>query len=158
MGPVEVVVTAGLSNPAALPVDPENVDDDERTAFQRDDANDEGWRPGTVNVFVGTTRALDRGAMAELLATTVEAKAATLLSVVGVPGTTSDAIVVGADSDGEAVAFTGSGTAVGGAARACLRDALLASLESRYADHDPPTLEDARYGMASSERASVFEP
>ena len=146
-GPVEAVATAGLSNPAALPMDPA------AGACGTDD-----WRPGTVNVVVGTTTTLDDGGLAGLLATAVEAKAATLLDAVGVPGTTSDAVVVGCDPDGESASFAGSATAVGSAARACVREAVLASLEARYDGEDPPTPEKARYGVSTDAAAEVFEP
>lgn len=150
-GPVEAVVTAGVSNPAELPMGPEGV----RPETGGDSAG--AWRPGTVNVFVGTTRALDDGALAGLLATAVEAKAATLLGAVDVPGTTSDAVVVGADPTGDSSEFAGSATEVGAAARACVREAARASLESRYDDEDPPTAAEARYGVSTEERANVFD-
>ncbi|MUV61900.1 adenosylcobinamide amidohydrolase, partial [Halobacterium sp. CBA1126] len=82
-GPVEAVATVGVSNPAALPMDPEGgalPADPEPVA-------------GTVNVFVGTTGALDDGALANLVAVATEAKTATLLDAVGFPGTTTDAVV-----------------------------------------------------------------
>jgi adenosylcobinamide hydrolase len=150
-GPVEAVVTAGVSNPAELPMGPEGV----RPETGGDSAG--AWRPGTVNVFVGTTRALDDGALAGLLATAVEAKAATLLDAVDVPGTTSDAVVVGADPTGDSSEFAGSATEVGAAARACVREAVRASLGSRYDDEDPPTAAEARYGVSTEERANVFD-
>lgn len=200
-GPVEVIATAGLSNPAVLQVDPDcgsegyrrdgdGGDDDGGEDDRGDDDSDRaddravdhdngpcgdpsppetggdeypdgkrGFRPGTVNLFVGTTRALDDGGLAGLLATAVEAKAATLLSVVGVPGTTSDAIVVGSDPGGEAARFAGSATPVGDAARACVRDAVLASLDARYDETDgPPDPPDARHGVVTDRPACVFEP
>jgi adenosylcobinamide hydrolase len=152
-GPVAAVATVGLSNPAVLPVESEV----EAEADARETATD-GWRPGTVNVFVGTTRALDDGAMAGLLATAVEAKTATLLSAAEVPGTTSDAVVVASDPEGEPSAFAGSATEVGAAARACVRDAVLASLEARYDGEAPPTPEEARYGLTTTRDPSGFEP
>jgi adenosylcobinamide hydrolase len=157
-GPVEAVATVGLSNPAALPVDAGG-----ETAVRdvRPETEGEGspWRPGTVNVFVGATRALGDGALAGLLATAVEARTATLLVAAGVPGTTSDAVVVGCDPDDEPSPFAGSATEVGGAARACVREAVLASLSSRYAEEDgPPSVEAARHGVVTEESARVFEP
>ncbi len=143
---VEVVATAGLSNPATLPMEPDGTEG--RTG---------AWRPGTVNLFVGTTRTLDGGGLAGLLATAVEAKTATLSAVAGVSGTTSDAIVVGCDPTGEPTSFAGSATAVGAAARACVREAVRASLRSRY-ESGPPTPETAEYGVVTTERASVFDP
>ena len=151
---VTVVATAGLSNPAALPVDSDAAASDDDT---------EGSIPdreiGTVNLLVGTTRALDRGALATLLATAVEAKAATIQSLTGFTGTTSDAVVVGSTADGEPAEFAGSGTPVGAATRACVREAVRASLDSRYADRESPdTVADADHGVRTDERAIVFAP
>jgi adenosylcobinamide hydrolase len=146
-GPVEVVATAGVSNPAALPV---ATDGGAHTP-------DGEWTPGTVNLFVGTTRRLGDAAAASLLATAVEAKAATLLAVVGVPGTTSDAVVVGSDPAGDTAVFTGSATTVGAAARACVRDAVLASLGARYDDDPVPDPDEAQHGVVTDETPSVFE-
>lgn len=153
-GPVEVFATAGLSNPATLPRSPSDrvgtdggVDDDERTPV------------GTVNLIVGTDHALDDGAQASLVAVSVEAKAATLLSVTGFPGTTTDAVIAGTDPTGEPATFAGSATALGQAARACVREAVTASLRSRYADEPMPnTVEDATYGLRTEQRAEVFRP
>lgn len=165
LGPVEVVATAGLSNPAALPMGGgigKNADGSDPPREMGDGGRVEGdpkFRPGTVNVFVGAARALDDGGLAGLLATAVEAKAATLLHAAAVPGTTSDAVVAGCDPDGEFSRFAGSATEVGGAARACVRDAVLASLASRYEDESgPPAPGDARYGVVTDETARVFEP
>jgi len=149
-GPVTAVATAGLSNPAALPMEPS------ADAAPADPETD--WRPGTVNVFVGTDRALDDGGLAGLVATAVEAKAATLLDAAGVPGTTSDAVVVGCDPSDEPSPFAGSATAVGSAARACVREAVAASLEARYDGASPPTPREARYGVSTDAAAEVFEP
>lgn len=156
-GPVEAVATVGLSNPAVLPMD--GRDGEFRHADECGGSPTTGpdWRPGTVNVFVGTTRALDDGGLAGLLATVVEAKAATLLDHAGVPGTTSDAVVVGSAPDGEPSRFAGSATDVGAAARVCVRDAVLASLDARY-DEGPPEPEAAEHGVSTGERARVFEP
>jgi adenosylcobinamide hydrolase len=145
---VEAVVTAGLSNPAALPVGPDatGADADADTADRLDRPTGRlsgSSRPGTVNVVVGTTRAV-----------AAEAKAATLLAVADVPGTTTDAVVAGCDPDGRRARFSGSATVVGRAARACVRDALLASLDSRYPG-DAPTVETAEYGVVTDVRAAV---
>ena len=159
---VEAVVTAGVSNPAALPVtdaiDEGAADDatgssgaDEPTDVPR---GDDHIHAGTVNVVVGTARALEPGALANLLTVAAEAKAATLLATVGVPGTTTDAVVAACDSDGSRTRFSGSATPVGRAARACVRDALLASLRSRYPD-EVPTPETAEYGVVTDVRATV---
>ncbi|MGQ4554688.1 adenosylcobinamide amidohydrolase [Halobellus sp. GM3] len=155
LGDVEAVVTAGVSNPAALPVPDERGTDRPPTARSSD--ADERPRTGTVNVVVGTARSLAPGALANLVAVAAEAKAATLLARTGFPGTTSDAVLVGCDPAGEAAAFSGSATAVGSAARACVRDALLAALDSRYGGGDtvPATVEDAEYGVVTDERARV---
>lgn len=131
-GTVTVLATAGLSNPASLPVD---EDTRERASAEHDDA---APPDGTVNLLVGTTRALDDGTLATLLATVVEAKTATLQAVTGFTGTTSDAVAVGSDPDGESADFAGSATAVGEATRACVRDAILASLAARYSSGAVP--------------------
>ncbi|MFB6169949.1 MAG: adenosylcobinamide amidohydrolase [Haloarculaceae archaeon] len=159
-GPVTVVATAGLSNPATLPLDPTpDADSDPDPDAARSDR--QGWRPGTVNLLVGTDRALDDGGLATLLATAVEAKTATLLGQVGFSGTTSDALVVGCRPDGQAERFAGSATAVGEATRACVRDALLAGLAARYEAADaeiPATVADATYGVETDASADVFVP
>ena len=73
------------------------------------------------------------------------------------PGTTTDAIIVACDPAGERVEFTGSATPVGAAVRACVREAVAASLDSRYAEIPLPTLEEAKYGLETTERAEVSE-
>lgn len=147
-GPVEAVVTAGVSNPAVLPMTP--------TGDRTDVAGD---HVGTVNLVLGTTRNCTGGALANLLAVAVEAKTATLLAETGVPGTTTDAAIVACDPDGDPVEFTGSATPVGTAARACVRDAVLASLRSRYADAEAPaSVGEAEYGSTTTERATVYRP
>ena len=158
-GPVEAIATAGVSNPAALPV-PEQGRSDARAegGGQRVEGGTDGDRRhhGTVNVVVGTTRSLAPGALANLVAVAAEAKATTLLARTGFPGTTSDAILVGCDPDGEPAAFSGSATEVGSAARACVRDALLAALASRYGDEEPPaSVGDAEYGVVTDRQARV---
>ncbi|AQL42061.1 adenosylcobinamide amidohydrolase [Halorientalis sp. IM1011] len=150
-GSVTVVATAGLSNPATLPMDP-----DAGVTTVNEESPDR--EIGTVNLLVGTTRALDRGALATLLASAVEAKTATLQSLTGFTGTTSDAVVVGCDTDGESAEFAGSGTSVGAATRACVREAVRASLRSRYADREiPDSVTEADHGVRTDERALVFE-
>ncbi|MDL5361667.1 adenosylcobinamide amidohydrolase [Halalkalicoccus sp. NIPERK01] len=143
-GPVEAIATAGVSNPAALPMAPSG----------ESSVPAEGG-VGTVNLVVGTTRACGDGALANLLAVAAEAKAATLLAKAGVPGTTTDAIIAACDPDGEPVEFTGSATPVGAATRACVREAVRASLDSRYAEREMPSLSEAEYGIKTTERASV---
>lgn len=151
-GPVEVFATVGLSNPAALPMEPEGH------AVLTQDSPPEGAKdPGTVNLIVGTHRALGDDALATLLALVTEAKAATLLHHTGFPGTTTDAAIVGADPTGEPAPFAGSATAVGAAARVCVREAIQASLRSRYPDDVWPTsVDDADHGLRSTGRAKVF--
>jgi adenosylcobinamide hydrolase len=150
-GPVEAVATAGISNPASLPMD---ADTRERPPRAR--AGDDPPTPGTVNVILGTTRALAPGALANLLAGTVEARTATLLATTGFTGTTSDAAIVACDPTGEPATFTGSATDVGHAARVCVRDALRASLAARYPDEGfPESVADADHGVVSTGRADV---
>ena len=153
-GPVTVVATGGLSNPATLPVDEGPV--------HGSPAPDTDAPPfGTVNLLVATDRALAPGTRAELLATAVEAKTGTLLPTTGFTGTTSDAVVVGCDPAGAPATFAGSATAVGAATRACVRDALLAALRSRYADREgelPTAVPDADHGVVTDGPTRVFEP
>lgn len=128
-GPVTAIVTAGLSNPAVLPMDPQGgtlPDGD------LEGESEPGEPVGTVNVLVGTTRSLSDGALANLLAVAAEAKAATLLETTGFPGTTSDAIIVGHNPAGKRSEFSGTATAVGAATRACVRDALFGALRAHY--------------------------
>ncbi|WP_276270817.1 adenosylcobinamide amidohydrolase [Haloarcula litorea] len=152
-GPVAALATVGLSNPAALPMPDEPEESPGRSAADAPD-----WRPGTVNLVVGVERALADGALATLLGTAVEAKAATLARAVGVPGTTSDAALVGCVPDAEPAPFAGSATEVGDAARACVRDAVLASLDARYDDGDPPTVEAASFGVVTDRQTDVRQP
>ncbi|QPV64213.1 adenosylcobinamide amidohydrolase [Halosimplex litoreum] len=163
---VEAVATAGVSNPAALPMGDgvEAATESEGVAAGTADsatgsAEDDPPRPGTVNLVVGTTRALSDGALATLLATVVEAKTATMLAKTSFTGTTSDAVVVGSDPSGEPAAFAGSATPVGRAARVCVRDAVRASLAARYdgesADDVPASVTAAEYGVRSSGHATV---
>lgn len=168
LGPVTCIATAGVSNPAHLPVvdgtadpaaDDAGPEIDDRPEHGVEHESSPGPGSGTVNLLVGTSRALDDGALASLLATAVEAKTATLLARTGFPGTTTDAVVVGSDPDGEPAPFAGSGTEIGAFTRACVRDAVSASLASRYADTDlPGSVAAAEYGTTTSERAAVFTP
>ncbi|WP_148415912.1 adenosylcobinamide amidohydrolase [Haloferax sp. KTX1] len=159
-GPVEVVATAGVSNPAELPVDGESSDWGDASptsdAAAGDDREERDDPVGTVNVFVGTTRSLEPGALANLVAVAAEAKAATLLARCGAPGTTTDAVVAACDPAGDPVTFSGSATEVGNAARVCVRDAVRASLDSRYdADSIPRGVDEASYGVVADDRATV---
>jgi adenosylcobinamide hydrolase len=150
-GSVTAVVTAGVSNPAALPAT------GDAAATLEGDVGE--YDPGTVNVLLATTRALDDGALASLLGVVVEAKTATLLAETGFPGTTTDAVVVGCRRTGGADPFAGSATPTGAAARACVRDALRAGLRSRYPDGDRPTsVADAAYGVSTDHAAELFRP
>ncbi|MEF8973968.1 MAG: adenosylcobinamide amidohydrolase [Haloarcula sp.] len=156
-GPVSVLATAGLSNPAALPMSAGGTAADaDWTASNPADSPD--WRPGTVNLVAGVDRALDDGALATLLATTIEAKAATLLDAADVPGTTSDAAIVGCVPTAESAPFAGSATEIGAATRVCVRDAIRASLAARYDGDDLPTVGGAEYGVVTDRETDVFEP
>ncbi|GAB3703263.1 adenosylcobinamide amidohydrolase [Halorubrum pallidum] len=161
-GPVVAYATAGLSNPATLSMNPEGGAS--RTAavdpsLPVDPAESPPHGPGTVNLILGTTRRLAPGAAANLVAVAAEAKAATLLDAAGVPGTTSDAVVVGDDPTGDPASFSGSATPVGAAARVCVRDAVRASLRSRYPDDEfPGAPADAAHGVVADDRAEVFHP
>lgn len=147
--PVVAYATVGLSNPAALPMDSTGFDSSEGTPPAA----------GTVNLVVGTTRRLNAATLATLLGTVVEAKTATLIAETGFTGTTTDAVAVGSDETGEPARFAGSATDVGAAARACVREAVRASLRSRYADGDvPAAVEDAEHGAVTGRRAEVFRP
>jgi adenosylcobinamide hydrolase len=184
---VAAIATAGLSNPAALPVpadaSAENDDfdavdaagsGDRRRSGGTDGTDSEGTEgsddgaedgatdsppTGTVNLVVVTDRALDDAGLAALLASSVEAKTATLLALTGFSGTTSDAIVVGCDPEGERAGFAGSATPIGTAARACVRDAVRGSLRSRYPDGEVPrSVEEAEYGVRTTRSTRSFCP
>jgi adenosylcobinamide hydrolase len=152
LGPVVAYATAGLSNPATLPPTPAE-------AHEGNNPDRDPTEAGTVNLILGTTRSLTDGAHANLISVVTEAKTATLLDIAGVTGTTTDAVVVGSARDGEETKFSGSTTEVGAAARACVREAVTASVEARYADSEPPTsVEAARYGIVTDQRADIFDP
>jgi len=162
-GSVTAVATAGLSNPAALPLaatdgeaaTPVEVGQDPGSPV----TDDSPPPPGTVNLLVGTERSLADGTLATLLATAVEAKTGTLRAAVGFTGTTSDAVAVGCDPSGDAAPFAGSGTALGAATRACVRDAVLASLDSRYSDAAVPTaVDEADHGVVTRRETTEFRP
>ncbi|MCU4751543.1 adenosylcobinamide amidohydrolase [Halobacteria archaeon AArc-curdl1] len=170
-GPVTVYATAGVSNPAALPMEPPGGDlPDGALETDEDGAAGDGETPppksesstvGTVNLIVTTRCRLAAGALENLLAVAAEAKAATLLAHTGFPGTTTDALVVGHDLTGPEQAFSGSWTPVGAATRACVREVLSSALESRYDGTDatiPADVDTAEYGVSTDVRASVFEP
>ncbi len=169
-GPVTAYATAGVSNPAALPLEPTGGslpdgvpacgEDDYESTSPEDHSTDS--RPaGTVNVIVATTCRLEAGALTNLIAVAAEAKARTLLGRTGFPGTTTDAIVAGHDPAGPGRAFSGSLTDVGAATRACVREAVTASLESRYSVEEaavPESVTAAKHGTATDVRATVFCP
>ncbi|AOW80932.1 adenosylcobinamide hydrolase [Halodesulfurarchaeum formicicum] len=148
---VRAVATVGLSNPASLPLHP----DGSEPAGLAEAAGE----PGTINLLVGTDRALEDGALATLLAAVVEAKTATVQAHTGFTGTTSDAVAVATDPTGDPSAFAGSATAVGDAARSAVRRAITDSLASRMAESPPPeTVEAAEAGIVTSQDADPFDP
>jgi adenosylcobinamide hydrolase len=150
LDPVVAYATVGLSNPAALPMEPTGTDEGRF---------DGPYGVGTVNLVVGTTRYLNEAALAMFLGVVVEAKTATLLAESGFSGTTTDAVVVGSDEIGEPATFAGSATPVGAAARACVREAVRASFRSRYAEREVPrSVADAEHGVVTDRRAEVFTP
>lgn len=147
-GPVTVLATAGMSNPAALPMEVE--------AGNRPHAST-GDHIGTVNLLVLADRALKEGAMITLSHVAVEAKAATLVARTGMPGTTTDAVVLGTNPDATSATFAGSGTEIGAATRACVRDAVTASLNARYESEEIPTsVAEAEYGTVTHCETSTF--
>jgi adenosylcobinamide hydrolase len=155
--PVTAVITAGVSNPATLPprADLENVE----TETTKPGSNTNSTHPGTINIILVTTRSLEPAALATLLAGVAEAKAVTLYQQTGFSGTTSDAVIVGSDPSGEPAAFTGAATAVGRAARACVRDGLSAALAARYADTElPDSVADAEHGVTTTATATISTP
>lgn len=164
LGPVEVVATAGISNPAALPMEPTASGIDAASGADAasgiDALAEDPSHPGTVNLLVGTTRALSDAALANLVAVAAEAKAATLLAETGFPGTTTDAVVAACDPAGDPAEYSGSATPVGAAARACVREAVRASLRSRYpvGEGPPNSVDEAKYGVVTDARAEVFRP
>lgn len=152
LGPVVAYATVGLSNPATLPANPKETHEGNKSEAESPGA-------GTVNIVVGTRRSLTDGAQANLVSVVAEAKTATLLDIAGITGTTTDAIVVGSAQDGETAEFSGSATEVGAAARACVRESVRASFDARYADSEPPeSVDAARYGVVTDQRADVFDP
>ena len=163
---VEVYATVGLSNPATLPMatgdeDHHTADAENRDVVSDEDRDGDSDEPtvGTVNLVVRTSRPLTDGALATLVGTAVEAKTATLLSLTGFTGTTTDAFVAGAPATGDRERWAGSGTALGNATRVCVRDAIQASFDSRYADTDvPDAVERAEHGVVTEGSATVFQP
>ena len=146
LDPVEIVVTAGLSNPTTLPA----------TGLTTSTKTNTNSQPGTINIIAATTRNLSAGALANLIAVVTEAKTATLSRLTGFSGTTSDAVIVGSDPTGKHVRFSGASTPVGQAARACVRDALTAALESRYESEPiPESVEAAAYGCETTVESTV---
>ncbi|MFC7115770.1 adenosylcobinamide amidohydrolase [Natronoarchaeum sp. GCM10025703] len=156
---VFAVATAGVSNPAVLFPGAEPDSDAHRTS----DLEDSPSETGTVNLLVHVDQPATEGALANLVAVVAETKTATLLRETGFPGTTTDAVVVGATERSERtpdpLQFTGSGTPTGAAVRACVRDALLAGLAARYADGTmPDTVADAEHGVVADGSPNVFRP
>jgi adenosylcobinamide hydrolase len=112
-------------------------------------------RGGTVNLLISVDGQLTDAALFNLIAVAAEAKAATLLRSTAAPGTSSDAIIIGCAPRGASVRFSGSVTPVGAAVRACVRDAIAASLRSRYGSGPPPHGGDAAHGSTTSVRPTV---
>ena len=139
-----VIATAGVSNPAMLPPPGTSV------PVSTDRRSD-----GTVNLLVAVDVPLTDAALYNLIAVVAEAKAATLLRLTDAPGTSSDAVIVGAVSGPSTVQFSGSVTPVGAAVRACVRDAIAASLQARYGDLPVPTSHDATHGSTTITRPTV---
>jgi len=133
------LATVGLSNPVALGARPDGQE-----------------AAGTVNLLVGTDRALADGALATLLATVVEVKAATLQAATGFTGTTSDAVAVGTDLSGDPAAFAGGATAVGAATRACVRGAVGAALDT--CTEVPASVAEADHGATATATPEPFAP
>lgn len=179
---VAALATAGVTNPAALYPDVET----ERAGGESggesaaatsgegraaETVSEDASTPpsGTVNVLLHVERPLAAGALSNLVAVTAEARATTLLRETGFPGTTTDAVIVGSraldggDGDGDSATdpaqFTGSATPIGSAARACVRDAVRASLASRYEETAvPESVADADHGVVTTRSADVSEP
>ncbi len=173
LGAVWAVATVGLSNPASLPLEP---DEQERTLTDPDGTHQAAASTdpssadtvgtdrhsddiGTVNLIVGTDRELDDGGLATLLGVVVEAKTATLQQLTGFSGTTSDAAVVATDPEGEPSDFAGSATEVGAAARAAVRESVVGATNARYDGDDsiPASVADADSGIETTRRADRFE-
>ncbi len=148
-GSVVAYATVGLSNPAPLPMTPTEDTSVESSSHS----------PGTVNIILGTTHTLTKAAQANLLSVAAETKAVTLQRLAGIPGTTSDAMIIGCSTVGDSQPFAGSATTVGNAARVCVRDALRAGLHAHYPDELPPSsVADAAYGTVATGEATVFTP
>jgi len=164
LGSVVAYATVGLSNPAMLPMDPTGV------TGATDDAGDSepgaaastGNRPATRYGQPGSRndaaarrrrggeprRGRGRGEGATLFATAA-----------GVPGTTTTRRGGRRrrPDRGAGGGFSGSATPVGAAARVCVRDAVRASLRSRYPDGDlPGPAADAEHGVVADERTAGF--
>ena len=152
-GPVTTVATVGLSNPARLP-----VHGPPRESGPELDTENGAVDPtrGTVNLLVATTRTLSDGTLATLLGTAIEAKAATLCTVTGFSGTTTDAVAVGSSFEGKNSQFAGSATDLGADTRVCVRDSVLASLAA-YSE-PPASVAEADHGVVTGGRAEVFHP
>lgn len=150
-GPVTAVATVGLSNPARLP-----VHDSPRGPGSENGHGDVDPTRGTVNLLVATTRTLSDGALATLLATAVEAKTATLCTVTGFSGTTTDAVAVGSSFEGKRAQFAGSATDLGAATRLCVRDSVVASLAA--SSEPPASVAEADHGVVTAGRAETFHP
>lgn len=125
---VTAIATAGLSNPTVYrttPSEPATNTSSRET-------------PGTVNLLLGIERTLPDHCLIEVLCGAIEAKTLTLYRETGIPSTTTDAIIAGSAPTGEQSQFAGSATALGQSVRCCTRDAILASLHSRYPEQQYP--------------------
>jgi len=154
-GQVVAVATVGLSNPVSLG----DGSGSGEILGNREKNGDSGQgrdHAGTVNLIVGTIRALDDGALGTLLATAVEVKAAMLQATTGFTGTTSDAVAVGCDPGGESATFAGSATPVGRAARICVRAAVRDAMDARGAVPDSAC--DAEHGTTVDGKPDRFRP
>lgn len=145
-GPITVFVTAGMSNPAALPM----------TASEDPSFSSKTPHQGTVNIIACSEQSLTDAGMATLLSVIAEAKATTLLHLTGFPGTTTDAIIVGSHQRDTQEPFAGSSTTVGQSARICVRDAVKAALASR-SSQIPDSVDEAEYGVTTTGNADVFQ-
>lgn len=142
-GPVTAIATAGMSNPADLPI--------------RTDGGTEIASPGTVNVILHAATPVTQSALSGLLMTVIEAKTATLLAATGFPGTTTDAAIVGTATGNQEATFAGPATTLGAHARVCVRDAVLAALDAR--DQPVPTsVTEADSGVTTDQSTTVFAP
>lgn len=143
---VTVIATAGLSNPTMYRPNPS---ESSTNAAGRE-------TPGTVNLLLGIERNLPDHCLIEVLCGAIEAKTLTLYQETGIPSTTTDAVIAGSAPTGKQSRFAGSATALGQAVRRCTRDAILASLHSRYPEQQyPRDKTDAEYGITLTGNTTI---